>query len=71
MKNKVMSANAFVKAQENKLLGMMGDRPGAPKAMKKFNAYMSNDGDAAKRAGDKIAGGLDSAYPMNKALKVD
>ena len=62
MKNQVMSNNAFVKAQQNKMKAMMGDRPGCPPEMKKFNANMSNDGEDAQ----KYARGLnmDAAFPI-------
>lgn len=60
----VMSNNAFVKAEQNKLKAKMGDRPGCPPEMKKFNAYMSNDGDAAKKACNKLAGNMDDAFPV-------
>ena len=33
MKNEVMSNNAFVKAEQNKMRAKMGDRPGAPAEM--------------------------------------
>ena len=71
MKNPVMSNNAFVKGVGNKLDSKMGDRPGCPPAMKKFDAYMSNDGQAAKMSANKLAGGLEDAYPLNKNLTVE
>lgn len=71
MKNNSMSNNAFVKAEENKLMGKMGDRPGCPPEMKKFNAYMSNDGEAAKKSANKLAGSLEDAFPLNKNLTVE
>ncbi len=56
--------NAFVKKEQNKLKGMMGDRPGAPKEMEKFNAYMSNDGAKAKSFARGLCKGMDDAYPL-------
>lgn len=60
----VQSNNAFVKAEQAKLKGMMGNRPGAPKEMMEFNAYMSNDGAKAEAAGRKLCKGLDDAFPL-------
>lgn len=62
MKNDVMSNNAFVRKEQAKQKRMMGDRPGAPKEMRKFNAYMSNDGDDAQRYARGV--GLDDAFPV-------
>lgn len=64
MKNEVMSNNAFVKAEQNKMRAKMGDRPGAPAEMKHFNAFMSNNGEVAKESARKIAGSLDDAFPL-------
>ena len=71
MKNPVMSNNAFVKGVGNKMGAKMGDRPGAPAEMKKFNAFMSNNGEEAKRSANKLAGGLEDAFPLNKNLTVE
>lgn len=60
----VQSNNAFVKAEQAKMLKMMGDRPGAPAAMKHFDAFMSNDGEKAKESARKLCSGLDDAYPL-------
>lgn len=64
MKNPVMSNNAFVKAEQNKMKAKMGDRPGAPAEMKKFNAFMSNNGEVAQESARKLAGNLDDAFPL-------
>lgn len=71
MKNPIMSNNGFVKAEQGKMNAKMGDRPGAPAEMKKFNAYMSNDGEAAKKSTNKLCGGLEDAFPINKNLTVE
>ncbi len=60
----VQSNNAFVKAEQAKMKNKMGDRPGCPPAMKKFDAYMSNDGEKAKASARKLCSGLDDAYPL-------
>ena len=60
----VQSNNAFVKAEQAKMKGRMGNRPGAPKEMKHFDAYMSNDGEGAKEAARKLCKGLDDAFPL-------
>lgn len=60
----VQSNNAFVKAEQQKMKKMMGDRPGAPKEMREFNAYMSNDGEKAQSYGRKLCKGLDDAFPL-------
>lgn len=65
MKNsQVESNNAFVKAEQMKMKARMGDRPGAPKEMEKFNAFMSNDGERAKESARKLCKGLDDAFPL-------
>lgn len=71
MKNPVMSNNAFVKGVGSRMGSKMGDRPGAPPEMKKFDAFMSNNGQQAKLSANKLAGGLDDAYPLNKNLTVE
>ena len=60
----VQSNNSFVKTEQAKLKGMMGNRPGCPPEMKKFDAYMSNDGDKAQASARKLCKGLDSAFPL-------
>lgn len=60
----VQSNNAFVKAEQAKMKSRMGDRPGAPKEMREFNAYMSNDGEKAKMSARKLCKGLDDAFPL-------
>jgi hypothetical protein len=60
----VQSNNAFVKAEQQKMKKRMGDRPGAPKEMREFNAFMSNDGENAKMSARKLCQGLDDAFPL-------
>lgn len=60
----VQSNNAFVKSEQAKMKGRMGNRPGAPPEMKHFDAYMSNDGDEAKSFARKLCKGMDDAYPL-------
>lgn len=63
--NMVMSKNEFVKQEQKVLKSMMGDRPGAPAPMKKFNAYMSNNGEYAQECTRSITKGLDKkAFPV-------
>ncbi len=60
----VQSNNAFVKSEQMKLKKMVGDRPGAPPAMKEFNAFMSNDGEKAQMSARKLCKSLDDAFPL-------
>lgn len=60
----VQSNNAFVRKEQAKMKAKMGNRPGAPKEMLEFNAYMSNDGEKAQAAGRKLCKGLDDAFPL-------
>ena len=60
----VQSNNAFVRKEQAKMKTRMGNRPGAPKEMMEFNAYMSNDGEKAQAAGRKLCKGLDDAFPL-------
>jgi len=60
----VQSNNAFVKSQQMKMKGRMGNRPGAPADMKHFDAFMSNDGENAKQSARKLCKGLDDAFPL-------
>lgn len=60
----VQSNNAFVKSEQQKMKAKMGGRPGAPKEMMKFNAFMSNDGEKAKESARKLCSGMDDAYPL-------
>ena len=60
----VQSNNAFVKTEQTKMKKYMGNRPGAPKEMKHFDAYMSNDGEGAQVYARKLCSGLDDAYPL-------
>lgn len=65
MKNEVKSNNEFVKNEQANLKSMMGDRPGAPAEMKKFNAFMSNNGEVAQESARKLTAGLDKkAFPV-------
>ena len=64
MKNPVQSNNAFVKAEQMKMKARMGDRPGAPAAMKNFDAFMSNNGEGAKETARKLCKDLDDAFPL-------
>ena len=47
-----------------KMKKMMGNRPGAPREMREFNAFMSNDGEKAKMAARNLCKGMDDAYPL-------
>lgn len=60
----VQSNNAFVKAEQAKMKGRMGNRPGAPAEMMKFNAFMSNDGENAKESARKLCKSMDDAFPL-------
>ena len=60
----VESNNAFVRREQAKMKMKMGNRPGAPKEMMKFDAYMSNDGEGAKESARKLCKGLDDAFPL-------
>ncbi len=68
---KVESNNAFVKREQAKMKGMMGNRPKVPKAMMEFDAYMSNDGKAAEAFGRAATKGLEDAYPANFNSAID
>ena len=60
----VQSNNAFVKAEQSKMKNKMGNRPGAPAEMKRFDAFMSNDGEKAKESARKLCSGMDDAFPL-------
>ncbi len=60
----VQSNNAFVRAEQEKMKSKMGNRPGAPKEMKEFDAYMSNDGENSKSFARKLCSGMDDAFPL-------
>lgn len=60
----VQSNNAFVKSEQAKMKTRMGDRPGAPREMMKFDAFMSNDGEKAKVSARKLCKGLEDAFPL-------
>ena len=61
----VQSNNSFVRSEQSKMKTRMGNRPGAPAEMMKFNAFMSNDGEKAKSAGRKLCKDLEDAFPLN------
>ncbi len=64
--NKIMSKNAFVKKEQQNMKSMMGDRPGAPAEMKRFDAYMSNNEKTVDAAVQKATAGLDKkAFPVS------
>lgn len=60
----VQSNNEFVRQEQAKLKTHMGNRPGAPAAMMKFDAFMSNDGMKAQQSARKLCASLDDAYPL-------
>ena len=60
----VESNNAFVRAEQEKMKKHMGNRPGAPAPMMKFDAFMSNDGMKAQESARKLCSGLDDAFPL-------
>lgn len=60
----VQSNNAFVRAEQAKMKGKMGNRPVMKKEMEEFDAYMSNDGEKAKDFARKLCKGLDDAFPL-------
>ena len=60
----VQSNNAFVKAEQMKLKGKMGNRPVMKKEMEEFNAYMSNDGENAQDFARKLCSGMEDAFPL-------
>jgi hypothetical protein len=60
----VQSNNAFVKAEQMKMKGRMGNRPGAPREMLEFNAFMSNNGERAQESARKLCNTLEDAFPL-------
>lgn len=60
----VQSNNAFVKAEQMKMKGKMGNQPVMKKEMEEFNAYMSNDGANSQNFARKLCGGMDNAFPL-------
>jgi hypothetical protein len=60
----VQSNNAFVKAEQEKMMKMMGARPGAPKEMMQFNAFMSNNEMTSKESARKLCSTLEDAFPL-------
>lgn len=63
--NEVMEKNRFVKREQEVMKSMMGDRPGAPSEMKKFNAYMSNNATTTQACVEACTAGLDKkAFPV-------
>ena len=64
--DKVAKKNAFVKKEQDVLKTMMGDRPTVPAEMKRFDAFMSNNGDTAQAMCDKLTSGIDKkAFPVS------
>ena len=62
----VKDNNAFVKAEQARMKGMMGDRPKMKAEAYKFDAYMCNDGDNAKDLSRKLTKGIDKkAFPVS------
>lgn len=60
-----MDANSFVKREQEVLRTMMGGQPVIPAEMKRFNAFMSNDGEKAKENAREITKGIDKkAFPV-------
>ncbi len=60
----VQSNNAFVKSEQMKMRGKMGNRPVMKKEMEEFDAYMSNDGEGAQSFARKLCSGMDDAFPL-------
>lgn len=60
----VQSNNAFVKKEQMRMLKMMGGRPGAPKEMERFNAFMSNNEMTSKDSARKLCATLEDAFPL-------
>ncbi len=58
----VKSNNAFVKGQQNRMAGMMGNRPGMSSDL---DAKMSNNESLAESFTQKVTKGLDkAAFPV-------
>lgn len=60
----VQSNNAFVKSEQMRMKGMMGNRPVMKKEMEEFNAYMSNDGENSQNFARKLCRTLEDAFPL-------
>jgi hypothetical protein len=60
----VQSNNEFVRREQARMKGMMGNRPMMKREMEEFDAYMSNDGENAKDFARKLCRGLDDAFPL-------
>lgn len=60
----VESNNAFVKREQMRMRTMMGGRPAVPREMKEFDAYMSNDGEAAQKFTRDLTRGIDDCFPV-------
>lgn len=60
----VQSNNAFVKAEQQKMKGKMGNRPVMKREMEEFNAYMSNDGENAQDFARKLCSSMEDAFPL-------
>lgn len=60
----VQSNNEFVRREQARMKGMMGNRPQMKREMEEFDAYMSNDGANAQDFARKLCKGLDDAFPL-------
>ena len=61
----IVDANNFVRHEGDVMRTMMGNRPKVPAAMRKTDAYMSNDGAHAKDLSRKIGRAFDKkAFPV-------
>lgn len=60
----VESNNAFVKREQQRMKGMMGNRPKMPAEMMDFCAYMSNDGEAAQNLARDLTRTMEDAFPV-------
>lgn len=60
----VQSNNAFVRAEQEKMKSKMGNRPMMKREMEEFDAYMSNDGEAAQNLARKLTTTLEDAFPV-------
>ena len=60
----VESNNRFVKSEQERLMKMMGGRPGVSSEMKKFDAFMSNNEMTSKESARKLCSTLEDAFPL-------
>jgi N12 class adenine-specific DNA methylase len=60
----IQSNNAFVKAEQQKMKKYMGNKPVMKREMEEFDAYMSNDGEAAQNLARKLTTTMDDAFPV-------